>query len=102
MIWSEFSINKVKKKLKVKWLSNHLIKYKIYPYDKLNGWKPANSSVSDIVNYIKKLRFINHEKIYYGKAVYNSKEINAVIKVLKNDGLSLVDAGKMLKNLKRL
>ena len=41
------------KKLKVKWLSNHLIKYKIYPYDKLNGWKPANSSVNDIINYIK-------------------------------------------------
>ena len=41
------------KKLKVKWLSNHLIKYKIYPYDKLNGWKPTNSSVNDIVNYIK-------------------------------------------------
>ena len=41
------------KKLKVKWLSNHLIKYKIYPYDKLNGWKPVNSSVSDIISYIK-------------------------------------------------
>ena len=41
------------KKLKVKWLSNHLINYKIYPYDKLNGWKPANSSVSDIIKYIK-------------------------------------------------
>ena len=34
------------------------------------------------------------EKVYYGKAVYNFKEINAVNKVLKNDSLSLVD-GKM-------
>ena len=33
------------KKLKIKWLSNHLIKYKIYPYDKLNGWKPRNSYI---------------------------------------------------------
>ncbi len=41
------------KKLKVKWLSSHLIKYKIYPYDKLNGWKPENSSVNDIIKYIK-------------------------------------------------
>ena len=41
------------KKLKVKWLSNHLIKYKIYPYDKLNGWKPKNSYIEDIISYIK-------------------------------------------------
>ena len=40
------------------------------------------------------------KKIYYGKAVYNSKEINAVIKVLKNDGLSLVD-GKNVKKLEK-
>ena len=25
------------------------------------------------------------KKIYYGKAVYNNKEINAVLNVLKND-----------------
>jgi len=30
-------------------------------------------------------------KIYYGKAVYDHKEINAVIKVLKNNSLSLID-----------
>ena len=41
------------------------------------------------------------KKIYYGKAVYDSKEINAVTKVLKNEGLSLVD-GKNVKNLRRL
>ena len=41
------------KRLKVKWLSNRKIKYKIYPYDKLNGWKPRNSYIKDIINYIK-------------------------------------------------
>ena len=40
------------------------------------------------------------EKVYYGKAVYNYKEINAVTKVLKNDSLSLVD-GKNVKKLER-
>ena len=40
------------------------------------------------------------KKIYYGKAVYNSKEINAVINVLKNEGLSLVD-GKNVKKLEK-
>ncbi len=39
-------------------------------------------------------------KIYYGKAVYDSKEINAVIKVLKNSSLSLVD-GKNVKILEK-
>lgn len=44
---------KNQKKLKIKWLSNRLIKDKIYPYDKLNGWKPKNSYIRDIINYIK-------------------------------------------------
>ena len=39
-------------------------------------------------------------KVYYGKAVYDSKEINAVIKVLKNNSLSLVD-GKNVKILEK-
>ena len=39
-------------------------------------------------------------KIYYGKAVYDSKEINAVIKVLNNNSLSLVD-GKNVKILEK-
>tara|TARA_B100000530_G_scaffold172795_1_gene109104 strand:+ start:3047 stop:4237 length:1191 start_codon:yes stop_codon:yes gene_type:complete len=39
-------------------------------------------------------------KIYYGRAVYDSKEINAVIKVLKNNSLSLVD-GKNVKILEK-
>ena len=42
-----------KKQLKVKWHSNRLFKNKIYPYDKLKGWKPNNSNIKDIINYIK-------------------------------------------------
>ena len=34
-------------------------------------------------------------KIYYGKAVYNNKEINAVIKVLKNNSLTLIYGPKI-------
>ena len=40
------------------------------------------------------------KKVYYGKAVYNNKEINAVIRVLKNESLSLVD-GKNVKLLEK-
>ena len=39
-------------------------------------------------------------KIYYGKAVYDNKEINAVIKVLRNSSLSLVD-GQNVKILEK-
>ena len=39
-------------------------------------------------------------KIYYGKAVYNHKEINASIKVLKNKSLTLID-GPSCKTLER-
>ena len=42
-----------KKQIKVKWHSDHLIKSAIYPYDKLKGWKPNNSNIKDIINYIK-------------------------------------------------
>ena len=31
------------------------------------------------------------QKIYYGKAVYDQKEIKAVIRVLKNNSLNLID-----------
>ncbi len=41
------------------------------------------------------------KKIYYGKAVYDNKEINAVLDVLKNDSLSLID-GKKVKKLEKL
>ena len=41
------------------------------------------------------------KKIYYGKAVYNHKEINAVINVLKNSSLTLID-GPKVKELEKL
>ena len=40
------------------------------------------------------------KKIYYGKAVYNNKEINAVLSVLKNQSLTLID-GKKVKELEK-
>ncbi len=40
------------------------------------------------------------KKIYYGRAVYDKKEINAVVNVLKNDSLSLID-GKKVKTLEK-
>ena len=40
------------------------------------------------------------KKIYYGKAVYDNKEINAVINVLKNKSLTLID-GENVKKLER-
>tara|TARA_B110000971_G_C20003510_1_gene497994 strand:+ start:148 stop:1353 length:1206 start_codon:yes stop_codon:yes gene_type:complete len=39
-------------------------------------------------------------KIYYGKAVYDNKEINAAIKVLKNKSLTLID-GPSCKSLEK-
>jgi len=40
------------------------------------------------------------KKIFYGKAIYNNKEINAVINVLKNQQLQLID-GKNVKKLEK-
>jgi CDP-4-dehydro-6-deoxyglucose reductase, E1 len=40
------------------------------------------------------------KKIYYGKAVYDNKEINAVLNVLKNKSLTLID-GENVKKLER-
>ena len=40
------------------------------------------------------------KKIYYGKAVYDHKEINAVLRVLRNDSLTLID-GKKVKELEK-
>ena len=40
------------------------------------------------------------KKVYYGKAVYNNKEINAVLNVLKKNSLSLVD-GQNVKKLEK-
>ena len=40
------------------------------------------------------------KKVYYGKAVYDNKEINAVLNVLKKNSLSLVD-GQNVKKLEK-
>ena len=46
-------INKIsKKKIKVKWLSNKIIKEKIYKYNILKQWKPLNSKIQDIIDVI--------------------------------------------------
>jgi len=50
---STFNKN-TKKKLKVKWLSDKIIKEKIYPYKKLKGWTPKESSKIDIIKIIQK------------------------------------------------
>ena len=41
------------RKIKVKWLSNNLIKEKSLPYKKLKSWKPIKSNISDIIKIIK-------------------------------------------------
>ena len=43
---------------------------------------------------------MRNKKIYYGKAVYDSKEINAVLRVLKNNSLNLID-GPHVKKLEK-
>ena len=40
------------------------------------------------------------KKIFYGKAVYDQKEIRAVLNVLKNHGLTLID-GPHVKKLEQ-
>ena len=40
------------------------------------------------------------EKIFYGKAVYDHNEINAVIRVLKKNSLNLID-GPHVKKLEK-
>ena len=50
---SAFNKN-TEKKLKVKWLSNKIINEKIYPYKKLKGWTPKESSKIDIIKIIQK------------------------------------------------
>ncbi len=49
------SINSIsKKKIKVKWLTNKIIKEKLYNYRRLKKWQPINSNIRDIVDIIKK------------------------------------------------
>ena len=49
---SVFNI-KNKVKIKIKWLSNKLIKNKIYNYNKLGYWKANKSKITDIIKIIK-------------------------------------------------
>ena len=42
------------------------------------------------------------KKIYYGRAVYDNKEINAVLNVLKNKSLSLIDGDNVKKLEKKV
>jgi CDP-6-deoxy-D-xylo-4-hexulose-3-dehydrase len=42
------------------------------------------------------------KKVFYGKAVYNSKEINAVTSVLKNTPLTLIDGPKVKELEKKI
>ena len=50
-IIEEFNKNNIKK-LRIKWLSNKIIREKIYPYSNLKGWKPKQSGILDIVDTI--------------------------------------------------
>jgi len=43
---------------------------------------------------------MTNKKVYYGKAIYGREEINASLKVLKNNSLSLMD-GKNVKKLEQ-
>ena len=48
-------INKnTKKKIKINWISNKIIKEKLLSSNKLKNWKPRKSNITDIVNTIKK------------------------------------------------
>jgi len=40
------------KKIKITWISNKIIKQKIYPYQKLNYWTPTKSKLKHILNII--------------------------------------------------
>ena len=51
-IVDEFN-KKYNHKLKVKWLSKKIIFEKIYPYNKLVGWKPTRSNIPEIIEVIK-------------------------------------------------
>ena len=46
------NINKNRKKIRVKWLSNKILKEKTYKFTVLKNWKPINSKIEDIVKII--------------------------------------------------
>ena len=41
-----------KQKIKVEWLSNKILKEKIYRFKPLKNWKPYNSKIKDVVKII--------------------------------------------------
>ena len=51
-------INKInkdsQKKIKIKWLSNKILKEKIYNYKQINKWQPNSSKIQDIVDLIRR------------------------------------------------
>ena len=51
-------VNKINKesskKIKIKWLSNKILKEKFYSYKQIKKWRPINSKIQDIVDLIKK------------------------------------------------
>lgn len=57
-----FSISKIistlnatsESKIHIKWISNKILKEKIYNYKALKGWHPINSKIGDIVDLIKR------------------------------------------------
>ena len=46
--------NRNKKKIKIKWLTNELIRERVYKKNKLVSWSPINSEINDIINIIKR------------------------------------------------
>ena len=41
-------------KIKIKWLSNKILKEKLFNYKQIKKWRPINSKIQDIVNLIMK------------------------------------------------
>ena len=42
------------RKMRIRWISNKVLKEKIYNHKALKGWRPNNSRISDIVDLIKR------------------------------------------------
>ena len=44
---------KLKKKIKIKWLSKKIIRYAVYDFKKLKYWEPKHSNIQNIIEHIK-------------------------------------------------
>jgi dTDP-4-dehydrorhamnose reductase len=44
---------KLKKKIKIRWLSKKTIRYKIYDFKELKYWEPKHSNIQNIIELIK-------------------------------------------------